>query len=524
VAIAQELSISKVRSPSAALVAVATIVALTVPLAYLLNIWQDEAYTLHTTAGGFAYAFHQALGFEQNAPLYFLLLTAWRHLGDSAFFLRLPSVFCIAGALALVPGLVRRYVPSADSGLVTWVAAWNPFTVWAAVEMRVYALIVLLSAVLLLTFFDAFLAEQRSRLSTLAYAAFCIVALYTQYYFAFLLFAQGVAVVVYRRQSVWRFLICAAVAVAAFTPMLAIVPNQVANFKGAFTPPSPLRANAVLAAILARFLLPLFIAHAKAIYLALAVCALGVAIAVRKQFAKGGDGTILVLTGCAFIAFAFGTYALGVHLLDRHAAALYLPAQLAVFAVFSFLSPPLRRAATTAWAALALTASTVFLAHAYAPLAKQGDWVRVASYLHEHEGPGQPIAVFEAENALPFSYYYHGANRVVAVPAAVDFRRYDVTRFVLHSAGDVARSLPEGSRFWLITAGECASANIRFGCDVLERFIGLHYRVERDAKFYGSRVRLLRPLDKAGGRLYGSTVPLQFMVFQAGVASLNEVG
>ncbi|MGA8098444.1 MAG: glycosyltransferase family 39 protein, partial [Candidatus Cybelea sp.] len=199
------LSLATARRPSLALIALCANLAVTLPLAYILNLWQDEAYTLQTTGHGLAYAFHQALAFEQNAPLYFVFLAALRHLGTSIFFLRLPSVLCIAVAVALVPELARRYIPAIDAGLVTLVAAWNPFVIWAAVEMRVYALIIVLSALLLLTFFDAFLVRTPSKASAFAYAVCCILALYTQYYLGFLIAAQALTLVLVHRRAIGRF-------------------------------------------------------------------------------------------------------------------------------------------------------------------------------------------------------------------------------------------------------------------------------------------------------------------------------
>jgi hypothetical protein len=148
-----------------------------------------------------------------------------------------------------------------------------------------------------------------------------------------------------------------------------------------------------------------------------------------------------------------------------------------------------------------LAASTVALGKTYAPLAKPGDWIRATAYLAAHERPHEPILVFEAENALPLAYYYRGPNRIVAIPAGVDFRRYDITRFIIHDEAELQRVVPPAQRIWLITAGECASANIQFGCGTLERFIAQHYRVESDAAFFDSRLRLLVPLlDVPGGR------------------------
>jgi hypothetical protein len=485
--------ISLVRTDVMAYIAVGVNLAITLPLAYVLNIWQDEAYTLQTTSRGLAYAFHQAIGFEQNAPLYFLLLTIWRHLSSGVFSLRLFSVVCVAIALALVPALVRRYVPKADAGLVTLAAACNPFAIWAAVEMRVYAMIVLVSALLLLACFDAFLADRPSRSAAVLYAICAAVALYTQYYLAFLIAAQAVTILVYRRRALLAFAIAAATAALAFAPMLAIVPAQVENFKGVFAKPSLVHSFAGLSGILARYVLPLPFPHAKLIYAGLGIAAL-LALVLARRLLTPGNAPILLMTACCFAFFAAGTYVAGVHVLDRHAASLYLPAILSIFAVFTFLRPAPARRAAMAWLCLTLTFSLVSLAETYRALAKPGDWIRATAYLRAREGPHQPIVVFEAENALPFAYYYNGPNRIVAIPTAVNFREYDVSAFVIRSQGELQAAMPRATRIWLITAGECASANIVFGCDELERFVASHYRVESDAAFYGSRIRLLRPV------------------------------
>lgn len=490
----REVSPAGVRRPALALIALCSNLAVTLPLAWLLNVWQDEAYTLQTTSGGLGYAFHQALAFEQNGPLYFVLLTVWRHLGSDIFFLRLPSVLFIALALALVPELARRYLPAIDPGIATVVAAWNPFVIWAAVEMRVYALVIALSALLLLTFFDAFLDRRGSKSSAIAYAVCCVLALYTQYYLGFLIAAQAVTLLLIRRREFGRFVLCGAAAALAFAPMLVVIPGQVQNFKSAFTPPTLTRAIEVLGFILMRYALPLPIAHAKLAYLAAAALALLGVFLARKHFTAGGNRTILVTTGLTFAFFAVASYAAGVHVLDRHAAMLYLPCILSVFAIFTFLSEPLGSRAAAAWSCVALVASTATLLHTYRPLAKPGDWIRATAYLQAHERANEPIVVFEAENALPLAYYYHGPNRIVPIPRGVDFRRYDVGQFVLRNTADLEATFPSARQLWLVEAGGCASANVRFGCDILERFVAKGYQVESSASFYESRVRLLERL------------------------------
>ncbi len=488
---AESLSYAAVRRPSLALLALAVNLAITLPLAAVLNIWQDEAYTLQTTSRGFAYAFHQAIAFEQNAPLYFLIMTAWRHVDGSIFFLRGFSVLAAALAVFCVPALVRRYVPGAPAGLVTAVVAVNPFVIWAALEMRVYAFVILLSALLLLSYFEAVATPRPKIAATVAYALCVAIALYTQYYLAFLIGGQAVAMLLYHRRALGRFALAAGAGFASFVPMVAIVPRQVQNFKGGFAPPSALKAAGGFGRILFHYVLPLPMRHASLGYLGLLVVIAVAAFLFRRRFAGVRDGEILTIAGAAVVLFVIASYGAGVLILDRHAASLYLPATLVVFALCGMWGAAAARRLAVGFAAIAILLSAVGLAQAYHGLAKPGDWIRANAYLAAHQRPGEPIVVFEAENALPLAHYYRGPNRIVAIPRPVDFRRYDVTAFVIRDAAQLRSMIPPSPRLWLVTAGGCRSANISFGCPLLEQYLARRYRVQSDASFGGSRIRLL---------------------------------
>ena len=51
---------------------------LTLPLAWKLNLWIDEASSLATSGKTLLFAVRQAFSYELQAPLYFALLNLWR--------------------------------------------------------------------------------------------------------------------------------------------------------------------------------------------------------------------------------------------------------------------------------------------------------------------------------------------------------------------------------------------------------------------------------------------------------------
>src|SRR5437870_9561843 len=64
-------------------------------LCYTLNIWEDESYSLHTTSNSLAMVIRQSYYFEAQPPVYFLLLSLWRHVDSGIFFARLLSLLFI---------------------------------------------------------------------------------------------------------------------------------------------------------------------------------------------------------------------------------------------------------------------------------------------------------------------------------------------------------------------------------------------------------------------------------------------
>jgi len=138
--------------------------------------------------------------------------------------------------------------------------------------------------------------------------------------------------------------------------------------------------------------------------------------------------------------------------------------------------------------------STLFLT--YAPLAKPGDWVRVASYIEAWEQPGQPIMLYPAGSFPSITIHYHGINSLAALP-----RGYDIKIQEPYNPADETESLliesltkqtTNHQRLWLVTTWECTPDDGRTPCRIAEDFFNQHYEAERDINLFRSRVRLFR--------------------------------
>ncbi|HEX8735841.1 MAG TPA: hypothetical protein VF721_10985, partial [Pyrinomonadaceae bacterium] len=118
--------------------------AVTLPLAYFLNVWMDEASTLYTTRGGFFQTWQNVFANEKQAPLYFLLLGLWRAAGGSIFFARALSIIFSLLAIKFFCDLARKFFDENQARFVSVLFALHPFLIWASVEIRGYSLVILL--------------------------------------------------------------------------------------------------------------------------------------------------------------------------------------------------------------------------------------------------------------------------------------------------------------------------------------------------------------------------------------------
>jgi len=484
-------------------------------LAAVLNIDTDEAYTMHTTSGSLHYAISQSVRFEFQPPLYFTTLWAWRLLDQSVFFGRLFSTLCIALTIVAAWSLSRRIAPATSPAYLTAAVALNPFTIWCAVEMRVYALVMLLSTLLLLLFFDGFISRQPKRLTQAAFGLVAIAALYTFYFSGFLLLGFGAALVALRR---WRALAAYAVVGAgvlvAFSPLALLVKRQASASVADFGVPfSYASALALIAKVVALAAMPVRWAQWNGLWLVLLVGLIAFGVHIVRSMAAAWPPRPtdqLVGAACALVvaclAFAAGLTYIQQPLAIRYVAFLFVPFIACGYAAFAIFDDYVRRALARVALGLALFAGLITLLHDYDALAKTGDWQRVATYVMSEERPEQPILVFQAEAVLPLTYYYRGQNQIVPVPRALDMRTYDLRELALASEDDVAVALDRvrGPHrvIWVVTTDYCHTGSVDYHCALFESYLAKHYVVRQRLSFYKSTVR---ELEMRGG--YAGVAP-----------------
>lgn len=468
-------------------------------LGWLMDIRFDEAFTLETTSLGPLHAIRQAIEFEQQAPLYFALLSLWRRMDLSIPFARLFSLVFYPLAIWLAAEAAKRYLKNIDPLIISVAFAVHQLVFWATLDIRLYTFITALSAAMLVFFYDGYFSEQAGRAARIAFIATAIAALYTQYYLGFQLaaFAAGLAVCG-KWQPLRRYILGMFLVAIVFVPMAFVVVRQAGIVSGhtdfEFTSVELMRE-------VYRRIVVLFISidwvepeWLKAWLVRLIMVSFGLLFLIRLISEKRPeDRHLAVFVGFQVAFFAAAMTFVGVQPLQaRHMIGLVLPLLLIQFSAVAIFRS---RKVLIGWLLIVVFVNLVFIFNEHKTLAKPGDFRRMAEYVMRQESPGEPVLIVHADGIYPFRNYYRGINQLDALPQVNELTSWNPKLSVFRDEQQIEQSFqrwPDAHRFWLVSDGWCAHGTLKFNCDILERYIDSHFVVVSDQGFSGaSTVRLL---------------------------------
>ena len=489
--------------------------AIALTLAYWLNIWADEGSTLYATQDGFLTAFHNAASEQRQAPLYFWLLSLWRSINQSIFFARAFSVICSAIAIWVFARTAERLFSARTALLATAFFALHPYLFWASLEIRVYSFTILLTIILIRTFFVAFWQEDEKWQSHVRYPKawfliVAIVALYTNYYLGFVLVGLFVALLVTRK---WRealnYLGLMLVAGLAFLPLAVDLRAELLAKRGGYQDEKyVIEGLRTLWHHVHTFVLPteiltdnepsilsvirLWLMRALVVALAIAAIIKRRSLSQNTLILGAIAGTICLLMLIAY--FFVGTQYIAI----RHAAMLFVPAVLGLASLLSDIFHETSERVLRPLIAIACVVVAVSFSYSlitlYPNVTKRGDWARVAEFIRQNEGPNEPIVVFTTFDALSLPYYYKGANRILPDERFFDFPAPQEApgsseSLVLETNFVISEIPPEAERVWLAVNEKCL---VTRACVPLQNYIDANYTIEIERDFYLEKLYLLR--------------------------------
>lgn len=179
-------------------------------------LFLDEANSViiasHNAAG-----ILDSLSRDNNLPLYYFLLGGWmRAFGNSEVALRSLSALFYLGGCGVAFLLGRRVAGDARCGAYAgFFYLASALAVRQAQNIRMYALLGLLAG---LATWALLRALDRGR-GWVAYGAVAAAGVFAHVWFAFVLIAHGVAVLLFARRLWWRFGVTGAIAVAPFAAL-----------------------------------------------------------------------------------------------------------------------------------------------------------------------------------------------------------------------------------------------------------------------------------------------------------------
>ncbi|HEY9826097.1 MAG TPA: glycosyltransferase family 39 protein [Stenomitos sp.] len=400
---------------------------MTVPLGVYLNLWLDELYSLTTSRLDLASTIHQSIFFELQPPLYFILLNLWLRVNDSIIWARLLSIIFIVITISITFDLSKRYIPNISSVGMVALVALNPFTIYAAIEARPPALGILLSALVLLKFFDGFLTSKPKKQSRALYVIFATCALYTQYYLGFLLVAHALTLFWLKKWNALKsYIFGLSIVGLLLLPILFYIPSQIITHTQniGIDINNHIHNSSLISSLdISTERLTYFIAPPNALsslmrkLLRVSVVLILIVTFVKKYRKMTEIQVSIWISALVPTLLCIPLYFLvGDQLMSpRHLVVLFLPTLLLwcwVLSNFNFFFSSLNSILIFSFSFLYLF-TTYFN---YRSLAKPGDWKRVASYLEKTELPQQPIVVFNGSLAPLLQYYYSGINTIAPIP------------------------------------------------------------------------------------------------------------
>ena len=482
------------------------------PLAWYLNIWADEASTLYSTQHGIVETFQHAAAVERQAPLYFWVMSLWRSIDGSIFFARIFSIICTVAAIKLFSGFTQRILPARAALLATAFLALHPVLIWAALEIRVYAMLMLISIALIRCFYDGFFVDDSTskRASRVWLFVLSIVAVYTNYYLGFLLVGCFTGLLVTRR---WReardYLVLMTGVGIAFLPLVFTFRSQFAvNTSGFYeerTLPDGLRRiwGHFLTYVLPADIVPredptpVSIARLWIVRAMIVIAAIS-AFLRRKRIQPqtlAFGAIVCTILGCLLLAyFLVGTWLVAL----RHASVLFVPLIIFLALLINDLFSGESRGrlswssiAAPVFGMLVLGSFSYSLVNLCPNTAKRGDWARVGAYIQQHETPDQPIVIFHTYDALVLPYHYSGVNRILPDERYFDFDFGTPNQELIkeRTAFTISKIPPEASEVWLIENDECKAPQI---CDQFNAYVAANYEVVDERDFYMQNLQLLR--------------------------------
>src|SRR5690348_5288479 len=476
-------------------------------LAAKLNIWEDEAYSMHTTSNNLARVISQSYTFEGQPPFYFVLLAIWRHISPGIFFARFLSLICIGLSGIFFYKIIRLIYNAEFPKWMLIIYLMNPFTIWAALEIRLYALVILLSCILLYCFFQFFFNNHKKYLYPLLFIS--LVGLYTQYFFSFEVAAMAMALLLFKGwKSFFTFCIYFIPVIILFIPNLFFLMQQVSMIQVEGTVSSQISSviHSPQALALGLEISPVNIWVNRLSRIIVVTLLLLAYYKLYKRQNKSAKeilkkvNLVVLVTGIIFLLYVICIAALKMGFEPR-----YIVLTLPLFMLFYITFKAYNAIATKIifFGLLSFYAFEFYLN--YKVPIKTYAYRRTSQVVHQIVKPHEPILLYSKILLPAFSFYYTGPDSVYSLPKyKFDEKYYDENITDTSQLKQAIKNIPTQTHTYLLinnpikgfkdpikmndsTFNQCLNSNFKITLDTT---------VIGESQRYSLRIRRIQPIKQ----------------------------
>ena len=461
-------------------------------LAIRLNIWEDEAYSLHTTSHPLGRVVTQSYRFEGQPPCYFLILALWRKINHGIIFARLLSVLFTGLAAVYFYRLCRLIT---NRGFAQWLLVIfliNPFMVWASLEIRLYAFVAFLSLISVY-YYVRYFRENRKR-DLYLFLFFILVSLYTQYFFVFEIAAFGLSMLLFRGwKPLFVFCLYLLPVVILFLPNFYFLSSELKV--GQLSTPISAELNSVLHSPQSLVFSPMLVKINPWLNRFIQLIVLAAACWGFLKLSRKNDGatrqslqviyTIAIVAVMVLLLDAFAVYTFGVGFTPRYMI-MSLPLFMLLFSMLGGLERNTRN--------LVLAFLSVYylfvLATVYRVPLKRFDYVTASKYVHRIERPGEPILLYSKILMPAFSIYYTGPDSLYSLPAAnYDDTYYDNNITDTTQLKQALQQIPTTTHSYILVNGPIKGFRSPINMDdaSFNTFLDSNYQILSDTSVTGEK-------------------------------------
>lgn len=457
-----------------------------------MNIWEDEAYSLNTTSHNLKEVIYESYHFEGQPPVYFVLLAIWRLINPGIFFARLLSIIFVGLAAYLFHRVVLLVSGPEYSKWLVVIFLLNPFVVWAALEIRTYALLIFLSTISIYFFIQY---NNKGKKKHLYYFLIvCLIGLYTQYFFAFLIAALVITLLIFKGwRDFFTFCLYLIPVILLFLPNLIFIFNNLA-MADSYDPDYSVIQRLTLPFIsfqnivLGINLIPQekLLRWATRIFFMLFVIYAYVKIYKSRKtpnnFKFININAVFVSSALLVSFFTIYLYFTGIKFSDRYMA-IGSPLIALLFVIFTEYSLYTRNA-------IYITISIFFtflLINGYSNPIKTYDYDSIAHYIGVIEHQGEPILLNSNTISGSFEYYYKGPNQIVQLPDTFKIEKSGFQVLITDTIEltQIIKSIDSKSILLINDNLIGYSSNLKLNSQMLDQYLNLHYTITFDTLFFG---------------------------------------